>query len=168
MTETQSIVLGGGCFWCLEAVFQTAPGVRQVVPGYAGGHTPDPDYESVCSGRTGHAEVVRIDFDPRETTLESVLDLFWRCHDPTTPNRQGADTGTQYRSIVLPTDAAQEKIVRESMSRASGRFEDPLVTEVARLETFYPAEAYHQDYYNKNPMAPYCLFVIRPKLEKIA
>lgn len=166
MAETESIVLGGGCFWCLEAIFQEVPGVASVTSGYAGGETADPDYESVCSGQTGHAEVVRVEFDPAQVSLESLLDRFWQCHDPTTPNRQGADVGTQYRSIILPAGPEQERAARESMRRAGERFAAPIVTEIQPLETFHPAEDYHQNYYRNNPTAPYCLFVIRPKLAK--
>lgn len=166
MSDSKSLVVGGGCFWCVEAVFENAPGVREVVAGYAGGDRPNPGYREVCSGETGHAEVVRIEFDPAETSEEALLERFWKCHDPTTPNRQGADVGTQYRSIILYADETQKRIAEESRKKAAGRFSDPVVTEIAELRAFYPAEEYHQDYYRKNPNAPYCRFVIGPKLQK--
>jgi len=166
MENSNSIVLGGGCFWCLEALYQAVPGVKKVTSGYAGGDTDHPDYESVCSGRTGHAEVVKIDFDPEQVPLRMLIDRFWDFHDPTTPNRQGSDVGTQYRSVVLVADSEQKATVEESREAARTRFDAPIVTEIAPLAKFYPAEDYHQDYYRNNPGAPYCLFVIRPKLEK--
>ncbi|MFP4357613.1 MAG: peptide-methionine (S)-S-oxide reductase MsrA [Puniceicoccaceae bacterium] len=169
MSETDaSIVLGGGCFWCLEAVFETVRGVRRVVSGYAGGDSPDPTYESVCSGTTGHAEVVKVGFDPEAVSLEKLLEQFWQCHDPTTPDRQGADVGSQYRSVILYADEHQREIAERSRERAAARFSDPIVTEIAPLERFHEAEPHHQGYFRKNPSAPYCLFVIRPKLEKLA
>ncbi len=163
----QSIVLGGGCFWCVEAVFQSLPGVISVTSGYAGGTVPDPDYESVCSGRTGHAEVVRVVFDPEKISMESLLDGFWASHDPTTLNRQGADVGSQYRSIVLYEGQEEKGVVEASRDRAAELFDGPIVTEIAALERFYPAEDYHQDYYRTRGNAPYCQFVIQPKLEKL-
>lgn len=163
-----SATLGGGCFWCLDAVFRELKGVRTVVSGYAGGHTPDPTYKDVCSGRTGHAEVVRIDFDPARITYRDLLEVFFTVHDPTTLNRQGADSGTQYRSIILTHDASQERTAREVMAavRAARIWPDPLVTEVKPLTVFHPAETYHQDYAARNPAQPYCVAVIAPKVAK--
>ena len=160
--------LGGGCFWCLEAVFQEVPGVERLVSGYAGGPVPNPTYEQVCSGITGHAEVVQVHFDPERLPYRRLLEIFFAIHDPTTPNRQGADTGTQYRSIILthsPEQAATaEAVVRELT--AEGLFDDPIVTQIEPLDTFYPAEGYHQNYYRDNPFQPYCRAVISPKLAK--
>lgn len=166
MSEWESIVLGGGCFWCLEALYQTVPGVEAVTPGYAGGHTDDPSYEAVCAGQTGHAEVVKVDYDPDRVGLEGVLARFWQFHDPTTPNRQGNDVGTQYRSIILVSGSDQRTAAENSLRQAQPDFDRPIVTEIVSLEKFHPAETYHRDYFRNNPGAPYCLFVIRPKLEK--
>lgn len=163
----EEIVLGGGCFWCLEAVFERLEGVLDVVNGYAGGTQPNPTYEQVCTGRTGHAEVVKITFDPRRITEREILEWFWRAHDPTTPNRQGADVGTQYRSILLYRDEEQQRRFQESLAEAQKRFSDPIVTEIVPLRAFYPAEDYHQDYYRLHPSAGYCRAVIRPKLFKL-
>ncbi len=164
-----SIVLGGGCFWCLEAVYERIDGIQSVVSGYAGGDEPNPNYETVSSGTTGHAEVVKITFDPGAISLEKILDLFWKSHDPTTKDRQGADVGPQYRSIILYRGEPQRLAAEESRKRlnASGLYSRPAVTEIAPLASFYEAEAYHQDYYEKNPLAGYCRVVIRPKLEKL-
>lgn len=156
---------GGGCFWCVEAVFERLEGVRSVTSGYAGGHTPKPTYRQVCTGDTGHAEVVQIEFDPRTISFARLLDVFWDAHDPTTPNRQGADTGTQYRSIILWHNEAQKQTAEKSKAAAAKRFKSPIVTEIVPLKQFYPAEEEHQDYFRKNPNAPYCAFVIRPKLK---
>lgn len=161
-----SIVLGGGCFWCLDAVYRLMPGVERVTTGYSGGHTENPDYESVCGGTTGHAEVVRVEFDPSQVTLEELLDMFWRVHDPTTMNRQGADVGTQYRSIILYANEEQKAVVEASVEKAREQYEDPIVTQVKPLEVFYEAEEYHQDYFNRNPGAGYCNMVIAPKVRK--
>lgn len=160
--------LGGGCFWCLEAVFQRLTGVRQVTSGYAGGHVPDPDYHSVCSGRTGHAEVVQIEYDPERIPFDTLLEVFFTIHDPTTRNRQGNDVGPQYRSIILWHDEAQRDAARAFIARleGSGAWADPIVTEVEPLERFYPAEPYHRDYYRRNGAQPYCQIVIAPKLRK--
>ncbi len=160
--------LGGGCFWCLEAVFQRLDGVNTVTSGYAGGDTPDPDYRSVCTGRTGHAEVVRVDFDPAVIHFETLLEVFFAIHDPTTPDRQGADVGPQYRSIILWEDASQRAAADAVIERLAreGAFRHPIVTEVKPLERFYPAEDYHQDYYLQNAAMPYCQVVIEPKLKK--
>ena len=169
MSNTKKAVLGGGCFWCLEAVYQRVEGVESVVSGYAGGETPDPDYESVSTGRTGHAEVVEIEYDPEIITYKEILDIFWKAHDPTTLNRQGADRGTQYRSVILTKDDEQARIARESKEEAeqSGSFDGPIVTEIVPLEKFYPAEGYQQEYYNRYTHAPYCRVVISPKLSKL-
>ena len=160
--------LGGGCFWCLEAVYEDVRGVERVVSGYAGGPEQSPSYEQVCSGRTGHAEVVQVTYDPDEITFREILEIFFTIHDPTQLDRQGADRGTQYRSIVLYHSDAQrqavEAVIREM--EGEGIFEDPIVTRVEPLETFYPAEPYHQDYYRKNPTQGYCQVVINPKLAK--
>ncbi len=164
--KTEKATLGGGCFWCVEAAYETLPGVVAVTSGYAGGETPDPTYEQICTGKTGHAEVVQIEYDPAKISFERIIDLFWEAHDPTTLNRQGADTGTQYRSIILTSDEAQKKIAEESKSRAQAKFKSPIVTEIVPLEKFYPAEDYHQDFYRENPMHPYNLAVTRPKLKK--
>jgi len=164
--KTEKATLGGGCFWCVEAVYETLPGVLAVTSGYAGGQTPDPTYEQICTGKTGHAEVVQVEYDPAKISYERIVDLFWEAHDPTTLNRQGADTGTQYRSIILTSDDAQEKIAEASKARAQAKFQSPIVTEIVPLEKFYPAEGYHQDFYHQNPMHPYNLAVTRPKLKK--
>ncbi len=161
--------LGGGCFWCLEAVFQNISGVEEVTSGYAGGSVAEPSYEQVCAGDTGHAEVVQIEYDPEQVSFEQLLETFWKVHDPTTIDRQGADIGPQYRSIILYHDEAQRRSAEESIRRLdeSGVYENRVVTEVVPLEEFYPAEEYHQDYFRKNPYAGYCSFVIRPKLKKL-
>jgi peptide-methionine (S)-S-oxide reductase len=159
---------GGGCFWCLEAVYDDLKGVQKVVSGYAGGHVPNPSYEQVCSKTTGHAEVVQITYDENVISYRDLLDVFFTIHDPTTPNRQGADVGPQYRSIILTHDDEQKRIAEETMAAvdASDLWNDPIVTEIEPLETFYPAEDYHQDYYKKNPNAGYCRVVIAPKVAK--
>jgi peptide-methionine (S)-S-oxide reductase len=170
MTENthETAILGGGCFWCLEAVYTQLRGVDSVISGYAGGSVANPSYEDVCSGRTGHAEVVRISFDPSVITYRDLLEVFFTIHDPTTPNRQGADVGTQYRSIILYQSQEQENTAREVIAetQASGLWHAPLVTQVEALERFYPAEAYHQNYFERNPYQPYCQIVIAPKVAK--
>lgn len=158
--------LGGGCFWCLEAIYQDVIGVSEVSNGYAGGVTENPSYEQVCSGRTGHAEVVQIEYDPDVISYEDILTIFWRIHDPTTLNRQGADVGTQYRSIILTHDETQQAIAQRSLAAAKELYADPIVTEIEPLDTFYPAEVYHDDYYRRNPNQPYCRAVIDPKVRK--
>ncbi len=163
----ETAVFGGGCFWCVEAVFERVKGVKNAVSGYAGGAVPYPSYEKVCRGNTGHAEVARVEFDPAETSYEQLLDAFWRMHDPTALNRQGADIGTQYRSIILYAGGKQLKAALASRERAQRQFAKPIVTEIAPLKEFYPAEKYHQDYFRKHPDAPYCVTAIRPKLEKM-
>jgi len=168
MSHTGTVAtLGGGCFWCLEAVFERIEGVNTVISGYAGGTSVDPTYEEVCAGRTGHAEVVRIEYDPGRISYEEILDIFWKAHDPTTLNRQGADAGTQYRSIILYQDGSQKAAAEESIEKAGKMFKDPIVTEIVPLERFYPAEEYHQDYFDRNRSAGYCRIVIQPKLKKM-
>ena len=157
---------GGGCFWCTEALLETLDGVKSVVSGYAGGHQPNPTYTEVCAETTGHAEVVQVAFDPAVITFDELLAYFWQSHDPTTLNRQGNDVGTQYRSIILFHDDDQKEVAEQSKANAAGSFDDPIVTEIVKHETFYTAEAYHQDYFRKNPNQGYCYFVIRPKLQK--
>jgi peptide-methionine (S)-S-oxide reductase len=139
--------VGGGCFWCVEAVYQTVPGILRVTSGYAGGNVANPTYEQVCTGRTGHAEVVQVEFDPAKISYRQVIDLFWQAHDPTTPNRQGADVGPQYRSIILYENEAEKTAAESSKLEAQAHFKDPIVTEIVPLKTFYPAEKYHQDFY---------------------
>jgi peptide-methionine (S)-S-oxide reductase len=164
--DLEKATLGGGCFWCLEAVYENVKGVKDVVSGYAGGHTENPDYRSVCSGATGHAEVVQITYDPSVVSYKDLLEIFWTVHDPTTLNRQGADVGTQYRSVIFYHDEAQKRIAEASKEEAQKRFRDPIVTEIAPLTKFWPAEAYHQDYFRKNPHQGYCQAVVAPKVEK--
>lgn len=165
---SQRITFGGGCFWCLEAVFQRINGVKSVASGYAGGQVPNPTYKQVCGGDTGHAEVVQIEFDPQVVSYDKLLEVFWAAHDPTTLNRQGADVGTQYRSIILTENDNQKKIADASKQKAQADFKDPIVTQIEPLKTFYKAEDYHQNYYNQNAGTnPYCSVVIRPKLQKL-
>jgi len=163
----QFAVFGGGCFWCMEASLETLPGVVAVVSGYAGGHTVNPSYRQVCSGDTGHAEVVRVEFDPAKITYEKLLEQFWRIHDPTTLNAQGPDEGTQYRSIILYADEAQQAAAVRSLQAAQEKIRGRIVTEIVPLEKFYAAEDYHQDYFRKNPDQAYCRAVIAPKLRKL-
>jgi peptide-methionine (S)-S-oxide reductase len=160
--------LGGGCFWCTEAVFQEVRGVVSVLPGYAGGATKNPSYEDVCGGETGHAEVVQVTFDPAVLTYREVLEIFFATHDPTTLNRQGADFGTQYRSVVLYGSPAQRATAEEVLTevRSDQSWGKKVVTELAPLETFYPAEEYHRDYFRRHPERAYCQAVINPKLKK--
>ena len=165
--KTEKAILGGGCFWCVEAVYERLPGVLSVTSGYAGGRTENPTYEQIGTGQTGHAEVVQIEYDPALISYEQLINLFWDAHDPTTLNRQGADVGTQYRSIILTGNEEQARLARESKDRAQSKFKSPIVTEIVPLEKFYPAEDYHQDFYRENPMHPYNLAVIRPKLKKL-
>jgi peptide-methionine (S)-S-oxide reductase len=165
-SQTQFATFGGGCFWCLEAMFQLLPGIKRVTSGYAGGHTVNPTYKAVCSGETGHAEVVQVEFDPAQISYEKVLDAFWDAHDPTTLDRQGNDTGTQYRSIILYHGNAQRVVAEKSKQAVAKLFKDTVVTEIVPLAKFYPAEGYHQDYFRKNPKEGYCAFVVRPKLDK--
>lgn len=168
-TNAEFIVLGAGCFWCVEAVFQDLNGVLAVNSGYTGGKTKNPTYKEVCSGSTGHAEAVKITFDPKIITLGEILEVFFATHDPTTLNRQGADAGTQYRSAIFYTDENQkitaQKLI-DSLTK-SNEYDNPIVTEVSKLGDFYEAEDYHQNYFNDNSNQPYCVFVINPKLEKL-
>ena len=159
-------VLAGGCFWCLDAVYRRLKGVEQVVSGYAGGELDDPSYEQVSTGLTGHAEVVKITFDETVIPRETILDLFFLIHDPTTLNRQGNDVGTQYRSAMFYTGDDQKQAFEAALGRAKEHWGDKIVTQVAPLEAFYPAEEYHQDYFNKNPAAGYCSVIIAPKISK--
>ena len=164
--KTEKATLGGGCFWCVEAVYERLPGILSVTSGYAGGQTENPTYEQIGTGKTGHAEVVQIEYDPDKISYQKIIDLFWDAHDPTTLNRQGADVGTQYRSIILTANDDEARIAKESRDRAQTKFQSPIVTEIVPLEKFYPAEDYHQDFYRENPMHPYNLAVTRPKLKK--
>ena len=159
---------GSGCFWCTEAVFQDLAGVESVVSGYAGGHIKNPAYREVCEGRTGHAEVVQITYDPEAISFETLLEVFWKTHDPTTLNRQGNDVGTQYRSVIYYHDEEQKELAQQYKDKlnASGAFSNPIVTEISPMDTFYAAEAYHQNYFKNNPGQGYCSFVIRPKVDK--
>ena len=164
--KTETIVLGGGCFWCLDATYQLVPGVKSVVSGYAGGHTARPSYEQVCTGETGHAEVVKIEYDPSQVSLENLFDFFWKIHDPTTLNAQGNDHGTQYRSIILYATDAQKAAAEKSKAEQQKKLSDLITTEVVPLNEFYRAEEYHQDYFKKNPEAGYCRFVVKSKVDK--
>ena len=164
---TQRATFGGGCFWCLEAVFERVEGVKSVTSGYAGGKTTNPSYKQVCSDETGHAEAIQIAFDPTRVSYEQLLEIFWAAHDPTTLNRQGADAGSQYRSIILVHDDAQKVAAEKSKAAAQKEFGGRVVTEIAPLTKFYPAENYHQGYYRNNTHAPYCMMVITPKLKKL-
>ncbi|MBM4168669.1 MAG: peptide-methionine (S)-S-oxide reductase MsrA [Ignavibacteria bacterium] len=163
----EKATLGGGCFWCVEAVYERVDGAQSVVSGYSGGTTRNPTYDDVCSGTTGHAEVVQITFDPTRVSFGRLLEIFWDSHDPTTMNRQGADVGTQYRSVIFYHTQEQKKLAEESKRKAASKFKNPIVTEVVPLMNFYKAEESHQDYFEKNPNAPYCVFVIKPKLDKL-
>ena len=161
-------VIGGGCFWCLEAIFQRLDGVKHVTSGYAGGHTKNPSYEEVCTHTTGHAEVIQIDFDPKKISFEKLLHVFWQAHDPTTLNRQGNDVGDSYRSVILYANETQKKEAEKSIAEEQPNWKTPIVTQVAPLEAFYKAEVSHQDYYRINGNRnPYCQIVIRPKVEKL-
>jgi peptide-methionine (S)-S-oxide reductase len=164
--HTELATLGGGCFWCTEAIFQMLPGVKSVTSGYAGGTKENPTYKEVCRGDTGHAEVIQIEYDPKVVSYEKVLETFWEAHDPTTLNRQGADSGTQYRSIILYGSEAQKAAAEKSKAEAQKHFSQPIVTEIVPLTKFYKGEDYHQDYYRANPKQPYCRAVIQPKVEK--
>lgn len=164
---SESIILGGGCFWCLDAGYRLIQGVTEVVSGYAGGDTKNPSYYAVGNGRTGHAEVVKITFDPQIIKLQEILDIFWAVHDPTTLNYQGNDRGTQYRSIILYAGDDQKRIVDESIKAAAKLWDNPIVTEVKELDVFYPAEAEHQNYFQKHPEQAYCQVIINPKLAKL-
>jgi peptide-methionine (S)-S-oxide reductase len=157
----------GGCFWCMEAVFQRIEGVLSITSGYSGGTTPNPTYEEVCSGETGHAEAIQVGFDPALISYQEILDIFWQAHDPTTLNRQGPDTGTQYRSAIFWSDETQRDVAEKSRKKMQGKYRDPIVTEVRPLEKFWKAEEYHQNYYNTHQAEGYCRMVISPKLKKL-
>ncbi|HMP90298.1 MAG TPA: peptide-methionine (S)-S-oxide reductase MsrA [Kiritimatiellia bacterium] len=168
-TEMEVATFGAGCFWCVEAVFEKIEGVHSVVSGYKGGKTKNPTYEQVCRGDSGHAEVVRIEFDPGIVSYDRLLEIFWQAHDPTQLNRQGADIGTQYRSVIFYHSELQKEKAEASKSAAdkSGKFKKPIVTQIVSAQEFYAAENYHQDYFRKNPHAPYSQHVIREKLKKL-
>jgi peptide-methionine (S)-S-oxide reductase len=167
-TNLQTATLAGGCFWCLEAVFDDVQGVRGVESGYAGGHVDNPSYRSVCNGDTGHAEVVQVHFDPNIVSYRGLLNVFFAIHDPTTLNRQGADVGTQYRSAIFYHDDEQKKIAEELIKDSNSQkiWDNPIVTEVSKLDKFYMAEDYHQEYFARNPYQPYCQAVVAPKVSK--
>ncbi|BAM06207.1 peptide-methionine (S)-S-oxide reductase MsrA [Leptospirillum ferrooxidans] len=164
--EKSLATFGGGCFWCLDSVFRDTKGVLSVESGYMGGTVDHPTYHMVCSGRTGHAEVVRLEFDPQVISYEELLEIFFTIHDPTTLNRQGHDIGTQYRSVIFSHDKRQELSAKTIIKNLASAYPNPIVTEVVPLSVFYPAESYHQDYFSDNPDQPYCQAVVRPKLEK--
>jgi len=168
MQQLELSTLGGGCFWCLEAVYQELDGVTEIVSGYAGGHVANPTYEQVSAKNTGHAEVVQLTFDPSRVSYREIVEVFFAIHDPTTKDRQGNDFGPQYRSIILTHNDEQKRVAEEVIAELSAEkvFDDAIVTEVVPLETFYPGEAYHQNYYRQHRMQPYCTFVISPKLSK--
>jgi peptide-methionine (S)-S-oxide reductase len=167
-SQTETATLAGGCFWCLEAVYEQLKGVQKVVSGYAGGQTPNPTYPEVCTGETGHAEVVQITYDPQIVTFKDLLEVFFTIHDPTTLNRQGADVGTQYRSAIFYHNEAQKQVAEQVIAEmtAAGVWPRPIVTQVTALEAFYPAEDYHQGYFRKNPYQGYCRAVVAPKVAK--
>ena len=165
--QTVKATLGGGCFWCLEAIFERLNGVTSVISGYAGGRTENPTYREVCNGDTGHAEVIQIHFDPDCIALDDILDVFWQAHDPTTLNRQGNDIGTQYRSTIMPQNEEQREIAFKSMKEWAGRFDSPITTIIEPINVFYEAEENHQDYFRLNSTTPYCTFSIEPKLKKL-
>ena len=169
VSKSGVVTLGAGCFWCVEAVYQRIEGVTKVTSGYMGGTVLNPTYKQICTGRTGHAEVVKVEFDPAKISLEKVFAVFWNAHDPTTLNRQGADIGTQYRSAIFYHSDADKQIAVKSKkaANASGEFRRPIVTEITKAATFYKAEEYHQNYFNLNSNAPYCRAVIWPKLHKL-
>ena len=164
---SEEIVLGGGCFWCTEAVFQQIRGVSSVESGYAGGRKPDPSYDDICTGMTGHAEVVRLRFDPDVISLREILEIFFTVHDPTTLNRQGNDVGTQYRSVIFYGSPEQEETARQVIACMASVWDAPIVTELSPLPAFYKAEDYHQDYFNQHPLQGYCAFIVAPKVAKV-
>ena len=166
--QTETITLANGCFWCTEAIFQQVKGVEKVTSGYSGGHVVNPTYEQVCGKKTGHAEALQIEFDPKQVSVDELLEIFWQTHDPTTLNKQGNDEGPQYRSVVFyHNDAQKEKAIHyKTQLDAAKAYDKPIVTAIEPFTNFYPAENYHQDYYKNNGNQPYCYFVIRPKLEK--
>ena len=167
-TELALATFGNGCFWCTEAIFQRLKGVTKVVSGYSGGKVKNPTYKEVCTGLTGHAEAIQITYDPKVISYTELLEVFWQTHDPTTLNRQGADVGTQYRSVIFYHNDEQKKLAETYKKRLteSGAFDDPIVTEISPYTEYYPAEDYHQNYYNLNGSAPYCSYVIQPKIDK--
>lgn len=169
MSDIKTAVLGGGCFWCLEPVFSSLKGVVSVEPGYAGGHLKNPTYEDVCKGNTGHAEVVKIEFNPAIISFETILEVFFSMHDPTTLDRQGADIGDQYRSTILYADEGQKKLSERFIKKLKDEqmFNRPIVTKIEKLGDYYSAEDYHKDYYKNNRIRPYCQFIISPKLKKL-
>jgi len=166
-SKTESLVLGGGCFWCTDAAYKLLPGVKAVTCGYAGGDEPNPTYEQVCAHATGHAEVIKIDYDPAQISLERLLGYFWQVHNPTQVGGQGNDHGPQYRSVILYADAAQEVAAGKARAAAATVFRDPITTEIVPLKKFWPAEDYHQDYFAKHPGEGYCAVVIAPKIRKL-
>jgi peptide-methionine (S)-S-oxide reductase len=167
MKEIQKATFGAGCFWCVEAVFERLDGVVDVIPGYSGGHKKNPTYREICTGRTGHAEVAQITFDTRIITFNKLLNMFWKSHDPTTRNKQGNDIGTQYRSAIFYHNDEQKTIAKKSKNKVdnSNVFLNPVVTEITKLDKFWPAEDYHNNYYNNNMDQPYCRVIIKPKLD---
>ena len=169
MSQSNIATLGGGCFWCVEAVYQRVEGVIEVKPGYAGGHVVNPTYKEICTGNTGHAEVAQLTFDSKIITYEQILNVFWQSHDPTTLNRQGNDKGTQYRSVIFYHDEKQREIATKSLKKAdkSKYWPNPIVTEITEINSYSDAEDYHNNYYNDNKSQPYCMFVIKPKLDKL-
>ena len=164
--QTEVAVLGGGCFWCLEAVYREVRGVTRVESGYSGGGVPSPTYEQICTGNTGHAEVVRLEFDPAVIAYHDLLEIFFTLHDPTTLNRQGNDVGTQFRSVIFYQSAEQEKVARKVLAEMAGVWDAPIVTELASAQPYYRAEDYHQNYFEQHPLQGYCAFVVAPKMEK--
>jgi peptide-methionine (S)-S-oxide reductase len=166
MAKEEVALLGGGCFWCIEAVYNRLKGVHSAISGYAGGENPNPTYKQICTGMTGHAEVVKITYDPEVISYEDILDIFWVIHDPTTLNRQGADTGTQYRSVIYYYNDEQQEAAEAAVEQAQRVFDDPIVTELSPAPEFFEAEEYHQNYYDLNPSQGYCQVVITPKVQK--
>ena len=169
MNQSELATLGGGCFWCVEAVYQRVDGVLSVKPGYAGGHVDNPSYRDVCSGKTGHAEVAKIEFDPDQISYQQILNVFWQAHDPTTLNKQGADVGTQYRSVIFYHSEEQKSLAENSKTVAdqSEYWPNAIVTEITKINNYSDAEDNHDNYYQENPYQPYCQFVIKPKLDKL-
>jgi peptide-methionine (S)-S-oxide reductase len=165
--KMETLVLGGGCFWCTEGAYEIVPGVKSVVSGYSGGSVKNPSYKQITTGKTGHAEVIRIEYDPAQVSLERLLELFWVVHDPTTLNAQGNDIGPQYRSVIFYANDAQKIAAEKSKQAAQSKFSDPIVTEITPLGAFYEAEDYHQDYFRKNPHAGYCQYVVKAKVDKM-
>ena len=165
--QLETAIIGGGCFWCTEAVFEKVDGVKEAISGYAGGKNPNPTYKEICTGLTGHAEVIKILFDPAKISFREILEIFGDAHDPTTLNRQGADVGTQYRSTIMYLNESQKQAAEKWKIQLNAKLQDPVVTEIVPAPKFYEAEKYHQDYYKKNPNQGYCNFVIRPKLKKL-